>query len=273
MNWFARRAAVVRVLSIDIGIVALLGLMSRGGDAIDLFHVAFLLLVVEAFVLAPAHFWARLLIVLAAVELLIVRAGEPAWQDLAEPYVLATIAVMVFLMHRTRDRARADLADQAIHDPLTGLLNRRALQRHLDDAIEHLHRDKRSFAVVYIDLDGFKAINDDHGHDAGDQVLIEVARRITAAAGPDDVVGRIGGDEFALLLAHGDSPASAEATAQRILATIRQPCSNGAVTSASIGIAMATPLVTNSTDALLAEADRAMYSVKRAEKDAYAFSG
>jgi diguanylate cyclase (GGDEF)-like protein len=259
-------------MSIDIGIVVMLGLMSRGGDALDVFHLAFLFLVVEAFLLAPAGFWIRMAVVLGAVEVLIVRAGEPAWQDLAEPYVLATIAVLVFLMHRARDRARADLAEQATHDPLTGLLNRRALQRHLDNALTRLHGDQQPFAVVYIDLDAFKAINDEHGHDAGDQVLIDVAHRIVGACDDDDVVGRIGGDEFAVLLAHGDSPAAAEAVARRMLASIKQPCSNGAAISASIGIAMATPFVTNSTDALLAEADRAMYSVKRAEKDAYAFS-
>lgn len=272
MVWLARHARPLRILSIDVGIVLMLGLMSRGGDAVDLFHLAFLLLVVEAFLVAPRGFWLRLGLVLSAVEVLIVRAGSPAWQDLAEPYVLATIAVLVFVMHRARDRARADLAEQATHDPLTGLLNRRALQRHLDDALTRLHGDQRRFAVVYIDLDGFKAINDERGHDAGDQVLIEVSRRIVDACDTDDVVGRIGGDEFAVLLADCDSTAAAEAGARRMLAAIKQPYSNGAAASASIGIAMATPLATNSTDALLAEADRAMYSVKRAERGAYAFS-
>lgn len=264
MNW--------RVVSIDVGILAMLGLMSRGGDAIDAFHLAFLLVVVEAFLLLPAAFWVRLTGVLAAVEVLIVRAGEPAWQDLAEPFVLATIATLVFLMHRARDRARAELAEQATRDPLTGLLNRRALQQHLDDAVEHLHRDQRAFAVVYLDLDDFKAINDERGHDVGDEVLVEIAQRIVAASHADDVAGRIGGDEFALLLAHGGSPAAAEAAAKRMLAAIEQPCSNGAAVSASIGIAMATPFAASSPDALLAQADRAMYSVKRNEKGAYAFS-
>ncbi|MEA3055253.1 MAG: hypothetical protein QOD30_685 [Actinomycetota bacterium] len=271
MAWLGRRADALQVLALDIAIIVMLGLMSRGGDAIDLFHIAFLLVVVEAFLVASMGFWVRLALALGAVELLIVREGAPAWQDLAEPGVLATIAVLVFLMHRARDRARATLAEQATHDPLTGLLNRRALQHHLDGAIKRLHRDQRSFAVLYIDLDGFKAINDERGHDAGDQVLIEVAQRILGTSDADDVVG-IGGDEFALLLAHGDSPTTAEAAAQRILTAIELPCSNGATLSASIGIAMATPAIASSTHTLLAEADRAMYSVKRAEKGAYAFS-
>jgi diguanylate cyclase (GGDEF)-like protein len=272
MAWLGRRADALQVVAIDIAIVVMLGLMSRGGDAIDLFHIAFLLLVVEAFLVASMGFWARFALLLCAVEVLIVREGAPAWQDLAEPGVLATIAVLVFLMHRARDRARATLAEQATHDPLTGLLNRRALQQHLDDAVKRLHRDQRSFAVVYVDLDGFKAVNDELGHDAGDQVLIEIATRILEASNTDDVVGRIGGDEFALLLAHGDSPEIAEAAAQRMLTAIELPCSNGASLSASIGIAMATPSIASTTQALLAEADRAMYSVKRADKGAYAFS-
>jgi diguanylate cyclase (GGDEF)-like protein len=178
-------------------------------------------------------------------------------------------------MHTSRDRVRAMLREQATHDPLTGLLNRRALQSHLDDAVKRLHRDNAAFAVIYIDLDGFKLVNDVHGHDVGDLLLIEASHRIQQRMQQDDLVGRIGGDEFALLIGSTPTHDDAEAMAQHLLDDIEWPFVIGEATitiSASMGIAMASPANTQSTKELLGDADRAMYSVKKAEKGAFAFS-
>jgi hypothetical protein len=144
-----------RIVLLDVGVLVVLATMTADDGALDLFHIAFLLLVVQAFLVLGWPFWARLALVLAVTEVLIVRAGDAVWQDIAEPMVLAAIATLVFVMHGSRDRVRGELEEQASHDALTGLLNRRALQAHLDTAVTRMHQDAIPFAVIYIDLDDF----------------------------------------------------------------------------------------------------------------------
>jgi diguanylate cyclase (GGDEF)-like protein len=267
------RAGFWQIVALDAGIVLALAAMTTGGDAIDLFHAVFLLLVVEAFLVNGWGFWIRLVLALGVTQLLIVRAGEPAWQDLAEPMVLATIAVLVFLMHGSRERIRQALRLQATLDPLTGLLNRRALQAQLDSEVRRLKNDQSPFAVVYIDLDAFKNVNDEHGHDIGDMVLTEAARRIEGVTRDVDRAGRIGGDEFALLLGSSVTRSDAEAVARRLVETLERPFTVGGQSvalSASMGIALAA--VGRTPQQLLADADRAMYTVKRERKGTYGFA-
>jgi len=264
-----------RVTVLDLGVLAMLALMTFATDAIDLFHIAYLLLVVEAFLMSHWGFWPRVAVVLLVTELLIVRAGNPVWNDLAEPAVLASIAGIVFLMHCSRDRTRMVLREQATKDPLTGLLNRRALQDQMDEAVKDLHRDGVRFAVIYVDLDGFKSVNDAYGHDTGDVVLSEAARRIESLARKDGRVGRIGGDEFAVLLRFVDERGEVEQVADRLLAELETPFMVGVLSialSASMGIAMAERANRRTPLELLSEADRAMYSVKRSTKGSYAFA-
>jgi diguanylate cyclase (GGDEF)-like protein len=163
------------------------------------------------------------------------------------------------------DEEQARLAYLATHDSLTGLPNRRTLFGHLADAIEATRWRPATSAVLFVDLNEFKAINDAGGHRAGDEVLIHVARRLEAAAGRGQIVARLGGDEFVVLCTSLRDPScDAMAVADRIRAAFA-----GAIevdgelhrVSASIGIALVTP--GHDPERLLCEADAAMYMAKR----------
>jgi diguanylate cyclase (GGDEF)-like protein len=260
------------VAPLDIGVVASLVFMAKTTEALDLFHVVFLLIAVEAFFLGRWSFWPRVTVALAITEVLIIRAGDPPWQDIAEPMVLATIAALVLIMHDSREGIRAKLREQARRDPLTGLLNRRALQTNLVAAAAQ--RGSEPFAVLYVDLDGFKGVNDTHGHDVGDTLLSLMARRIETVMRSGDDVGRIGGDEFAVVLP-GAEREIAEDVARRLLSQFETPFKVGehSITiSASIGIAMSAAGDGETPRELLRRADRAMYTVKRADKGDYIFA-
>ncbi len=160
------------------------------------------------------------------------------------------------------------LTRQAFEDPLTGLANRALFRDRLGHALSRLSRSTRSIAVLMLDLDGFKAINDSMGHDAGDEALKEIAARISGAARPGDTVGRLGGDEFTILLEEIDAT-FADYVADRILELVRQPLLIQNVhlrVSASIGIVVSdahemTP------EAILRDADIAMYRAKADGRD------
>ncbi|OEO30589.1 hypothetical protein VW23_020470 [Devosia insulae DS-56] len=166
---------------------------------------------------------------------------------------------------------QAELAHQAYHDALTGLPNRNFFYQRLGQAFEALHSGA-GFAVLCLDLDGFKAINDSMGHASGDKLLRQVATRLsdcTAAAG---VVGRMGGDEFAVLLPGGTRD-SALALARTILDAIRRPFDiddHAVLVGVSIGIALA-PEDGAGADALLRSGDLALYSIKRGRRGGYSF--
>ena len=158
----------------------------------------------------------------------------------------------------------AQLAYQASHDALTGLANR----RHFVDAVAEVLRARRrgdqDTAVLFCDIDGFKQINDQLGHDAGDRVLIEIARRMTAAARQHDLVARIAGDEFVVMLRNVTDLAEAEAAAARHAAALTGPIeltSGTVAVAASIGVALASQHP--NAAALIHAADMSMYRVKR----------
>lgn len=161
-------------------------------------------------------------------------------------------------------RLREELRVQATHDVLTDLPNHRALVAAIDDEIERARRSGRPLAVVFLDLDHFKALNDTLGHAAGDRALRETGAVIRASARTIDTVGRWGGEEFVALLPDTDSAAAA-AAAERIRSAIARhpyPSVNGAHLTCSIGIAIY-PDDGNERDALLARADGAMYIAKQ----------
>ena len=162
------------------------------------------------------------------------------------------------------------------HDPLTGAANRAALRERLETSIARARRRDVAFAVMFIDIDRFKAINDTRGHDVGDTVLCEVARRLYQAVRTTDVVARLGGDEFAVLLddlyPQGACPAE---VAERIRASIEQPICidhQKLVVTASIGVATY-PEVTGSVDEVLKAADTAMYLAKGRGRNNVQLSG
>lgn len=165
----------------------------------------------------------------------------------------------------TRMRLQAQLVYAARVDPLTGLANRAIIRETIADI---LAAAADPLSVMFVDLDGFKAVNDRLGHRVGDAILREVARRLTAAVRATDLVGRYGGDEFVVICAGADG-GDASTVAERIHEAIRGgfPDAEGFAISASIGIAVRDATTAVTTDELLGAADSAMYESKRLGRD------
>lgn len=174
-----------------------------------------------------------------------------------------------------RKRVEALVRHQATHDPLTGLPNRTLFHDRLRGAIQRASRHQNRFALAYIDIDGFKAVNDQHGHATGDALLQEIARRLSSHLRANDTVARLGGDEFALVLEEIDSPQMALKLCEKLGASLAEPyvlvVDNEPVevrVGASIGIA---PFVPNkhadAAEGLMHAADDAMYKAKRTGKN------
>lgn len=153
----------------------------------------------------------------------------------------------------------------SLHDALTGLPNRLLLQDRFHHATLRARRSQAGAAVLFIDIDGFKKVNDDHGHQTGDQVLIAVAQRLSNLIRPEDSLARIAGDEFVLLCEGVDRLADAELICQRVQESFDQPfCVDAGelAAGASVGLAHVGPGEPLS-EQLIADADRAMYRAKR----------
>lgn len=167
--------------------------------------------------------------------------------------------------HDTLRSTNASLSFLAFHDALTGLPNRARFMHQASDALRAHHGRSDKVAVLYVDSDNFKAVNDRLGHAAGDKLLVEIARRIRAQIREGGVVARMGGDEFAVLLAPIESVEAAGVVANRIAAAIRMPIESstfGSIeSSASIGVALF-PNHGTDLEQLLAAADAAMYRAK-----------
>ena len=204
----------------------------------------------------------------SGVEQLLRRPdGTPYWAEVAiRPIVTATPPDhVVGTIRDVDDRHHADerLAHAATHDSLTGLPNRAVLLEHLDLAVTRSPGECTVVAVLFVDLDNFKLVNDSLGHDHGDTVLREVARRLRRCLHGDDTVGRFGGDEMVVVHVTTDE-ASAVALGERILAALAEPmviADREMVMSASIGLAISGPCV-DSSDQLIRNADTALYAAK-----------
>lgn len=173
-----------------------------------------------------------------------------------------------------RKRAEKKIEYLAYYDELTDLANRRLLLDRLSVFIALSRRDKSEFAVLFIDLDGFKGVNDNYGHKAGDKLLQQVAKHLKEITREMDTVARIGGDEFVILINNLSSRDSAMTTAQKILSTINKPYvlhnEISLKISASIGIAIYPDDGQNSDD-LLSNSDNAMYTAKNEGKNRICF--
>ncbi len=166
------------------------------------------------------------------------------------------------------------LEHQATHDPLTGLANRTLFEELLVRATYRADRSGRPVALLYLDLDGFKDVNDVFGHQSGDRVLSETSRRLEEVVRPGDMVARLGGDEFVVLCEHLVAPSDAERIATRIVHAVGKPiplASGVATVTASVGIALGGPGETASS--LVARADEAMYRMKQGGKAGFLFAG
>jgi diguanylate cyclase (GGDEF)-like protein/PAS domain S-box-containing protein len=172
----------------------------------------------------------------------------------------------------TERRALEDqLAHQAFHDSLTGLANRALFSERITHAIERGTRRHNLFAVLFVDLDDFKTVNDSLGHATGDDLLVVVAERIRTCIRPEDTCARLGGDEFAVLVEGIDDPEGVVTVARRILGSMESPVAvagSDVAVQASIGIALGTGAQT--TTELMRSADLAMYRAKSEGKGRYA---
>jgi len=171
--------------------------------------------------------------------------------------------------------ANARLEMLASTDPLTGLLNHRAFHARLDEEITRAERGGRPLALLLVDLDDFRAINNTHGHQAGDRALVAIAAALRGSLRAGDSAGRLGGDEFAALLPEADL-AEALAVAERAraaVAGIALPAGDATIhATTSLGVAVA-PRHARTRDALIAAADQAAYAAKDAGKDCVRPSG
>ena len=179
------------------------------------------------------------------------------------------------LLIDTTDRKRLEskLIHDALHDPLTGVANRVLMRDHLERALARREPKPGRVALLFIDLDDFKRVNDSYGHATGDQILVQVAERMSGVVRGEDVVGRQSGDEFAALVTGVADVAAAVAAADRILRELRRPILLGGrsiVVGGSIGIALAGARGVTSAEDLITQADAAMYAAKRSGKGTFA---
>jgi diguanylate cyclase (GGDEF)-like protein len=192
----------------------------------------------------------------------------------------ATAALRHDIERRKKTEARlrerdAELQHLAFHDPLTGLANRALFYQRVEHALVTHNRSGSTLAVLFVDLDGFKQVNDERGHGAGDFVLAEVAVRLRRCVRASDTVARLGGDEFAVLAELMTAPEHAEVVADHIVRALQAPfdISGESVTvTASVGVVFRRPGA-SAADDLLRSADEAMYAAKVSGKDRYCLVG
>lgn len=185
-------------------------------------------------------------------------------QVVAHFLMFLLVSALIAALQLARRQAERALALQALHDHLTGLPNRRLFTDRLQQLLEAARRSSRPFALVLLDLDGFKAINDSYGHPQGDVVLIEMARRLRSLARASDTTARVGGDEFALLLPDTAGTRAGDMV-KELDEVLRRPIVLGRgqlIVSASMGLAVY-PGDGETEESLAERADAAMYRSKR----------
>ena len=200
----------------------------------------------------------------------VIHADEPSAND--DPQQLLTqLRSLQQSVHSLR-RERDQLAARALRDPLTGALSRSVFYEELTRALARMERKSHTLAVLFVDLDRLKQVNDCHGHAAGDELIRQTVTRLNASLRPSDAVARIGGDEFVILLDDLQHSKEAEIVAGRILESLSQPChvtpSVVLSPSASVGIALAEK-GSMDADTLLSHSDAAMYKAKQAGRGRY----
>jgi diguanylate cyclase (GGDEF)-like protein/PAS domain S-box-containing protein len=175
-----------------------------------------------------------------------------------------------------RKAAEKQIYELAFFDPLTNLPNRRMMLDRLEEGLAQAKRFRRSLAVMFLDIDRFKQINDTFGHDVGDQLLKEVSKRLSSCVRSVDTVSRPGGDEFVIVLPEISNPRDSTLIAEKIVAAIREPvCVGHQVLNVTTSIGIAVFAVDGSDDAqaLMKKADAAMYAVKSAGRNGYQLFG
>jgi diguanylate cyclase (GGDEF)-like protein len=200
-----------------------------------------------------------------APELSLEAYGAGAVDYLVKPFdpVVLRSKLSVFIgLHRLRQHTEA-LTHRALHDGLTGLPNRDLFDDRLEQALARARRRTVPLAVLFVDLDGFKQVNDVHGHEAGDKVLVEAARRLRSLVRTGDTVARYGGDEFTILAEDVGDAESARHLGERVADELGRPYGDGLELAASVGIAFTANPAAVTPDGLIRRADHAMYRSKR----------
>lgn len=181
------------------------------------------------------------------------------------PKYVVAIGMLLLMLEKQIERSQY----LALHDDLTSLANRRLFQDRLNNAMERARRSGNSLALMQVDLDGFKAINDNHGHHVGDQLLQQIAALLLRRVRRSDTVARTGGDEFSIILEEPSSRGDAELVAESLMRILQEPillAGKPVKVGASIGIAVF-PDDAPDPDSLCIEADMRMYQVKQDRKD------
>ena len=194
--------------------------------------------------------------------------------DLAEVLMRVRNMLEVRLLHEAARKHGKTQESLALKDPLTGLANRRLLADRMLTALAQARRNKSLFALVYLDLDGFKQVNDTLGHGSGDALLKMIAGRLVATVRAEDTVARLGGDEFVVLLRHVKDAEDATGVARKMIEAVSQPCSiEGQTVSVTTSAGLAIyPANGEDGDTLMKHADLALYQAKRAGKNGYCVS-
>jgi diguanylate cyclase (GGDEF)-like protein/PAS domain S-box-containing protein len=198
--------------------------------------------------------------------------GEPRQPDAALMGAMHTIGSQIG-QFMARKAAEQNLRFFASHDPLTGLSNRTMFNDRLHQSLAQAARFERSLALLFIDLDGFKDVNDTHGHTVGDMLLAELASRLRATLREGDVIGRMGGDEFVVLIEEFGEAGQVAEVAKKLLDTVERPFTlqgRECRVTASLGISIY-PDDGKDADTLIKNADMAMYLVKQQGKSSYRF--
>jgi len=276
------------IIVIDVLLILTTALMFVSENIVFLFHLIFIWLSIGAFFWNFRAFVLRSIYwvpVTAGMVIRAILAGQTQYAELIEIPMLSVILVTVFLIASRRSQIQKELelknkelqraldernvlqealSRQAFYDPLTGLPNRALFYDRLRQALSRAARQHGIVAVLFLDLDGFKSVNDRFGHTNGDKLLIQAAERMQLQMRSEDTVARFGGDEFTVLLANEVSVEGASHAARRLLDEISLPYTiNGEMVriSASIGIAISAS-ERNQPDDLIRDADNAMYRAK-----------
>jgi diguanylate cyclase (GGDEF)-like protein/PAS domain S-box-containing protein len=210
------------------------------------------------------------------VNLLVLADGKECWWSLTGKPAFDVEGNYLGYIGTGSDITERKMAERRItmlahHDSMTGLLNRTKFTEHLNSCVARLERYGTPFAVMFLDLDHFKSVNDSRGHMAGDRLLVQVAKRLGEVMRDTDLAARLGGDEFALILPSECEEHDVTALAERVIATIKEPYSiddEQVVIGVSVGIAMA-PLNGTRPDQILRNADLALYRAKADGRSVY----
>jgi len=210
-----------------------------------------------------------------AVEALRCGAVDYLFKPIAPVNLLQTIETYFHKRKVKQDKINKELHFKlmALRDPLTGLANRTMLAEHMEQILARARRNEQAFSVVFIDLDNFKKINDSFGHLAGDELLKNIAQSLNDGIRDGDIIARIGGDEFIIVLGPESDINTSRVVVERLMHSINEMVLNkghGDIVSASIGIA-SFPEDGMTADTLISNADAAMYMAKKNGKNCFQF--